>query len=766
MSRRIPAILAVLVVFIVAVVGSPPLAASPQEPATGAVDTPEAEPSEEVAAEPRGDEAGSEGDGFSDEDLAKAKELFASVGLTVEKVSGLRALADQIDSPQVGPVVDLGRAITVGRGTFRPRAGTSVRLLRAGGVPAGVVIDGPGRLEYAVEDRFSIPIAQRNLGEGASLTSAMKDGALVIGTDFDAAAVWSWALGAEAARHATEGGEPGSLPPALRKSLDTALFGAPSTFVIRGRHGSEAHHASASEAGNSIAGATRAYALAVGGSENLLLTVDPKVTRQESLDVVTGVSRYNTVQAGLTTLFGIVSQPIGRNWWDRQGSRDPLVLEHQAISLVNDQRDHVRSESTSRVRARVGGVSLWRAAVSSYFYWDEKLHPVSVEKVLLDGKPADYLHRDHTLLVDLGRELDPGDTVELTVVIEGDMAKRPNNDSYWQPVASWRPSMGLDGEFSTYDITVRTPDPYLPFASGDTVERREEDGFHVLHSRVEKPAHFPVVVAGRYKVFSDEKNGYTCNVATYVFGKERGAKVLQGLFFTAAQVFEQFFGVPYPFKEVDIVEMNSWGWGQAPDGVIFITQEAYNPIGDTISRYYSQGVNARFVHEVAHAWWGHVIKMDSWEEQWLTESFADYSAALAMKVMQPGKQGEREFNRILREWRSVSSQVGAGGSIYLANYLDSRDPTDVDNGDRYRLLYNKGPLVLHALRQELGRRLGSAEKGDKYFQALLRTFTTNFTNQYGETRHLVGILNQMTGDDWQPWFEKYVYGTETPEVEI
>jgi hypothetical protein len=29
----------------------------------------------------------------------------------------------------------------------------------------------------------------------------------------------------------------------------------------------------------------------------------------------------------------------------------------------------------------------------------------------------------------------------------------------------------------------------------------------------------------------------------------------------------------------------------------------------------------------------------------------------------------------------------------------------------------------------------------------------------------VGILEQMTGSAWQPWFERYVYGTEMPPVE-
>lgn len=41
---------------------------------------------------------------------------------------------------------------------------------------------------------------------------------------------------------------------------------------------------------------------------------------------------------------------------------------------------------------------------------------------------------------------------------------------------------------------------------------------------------------------------------------------------------------------------------------------------------------------------------------------------------------------------------------------------------------------------------------------------TNFQYRYVETRHLVGILNQITGRDWAPWFEKYVYGSEVPRI--
>jgi predicted metalloprotease with PDZ domain len=128
-----------------------------------------------------------------------------------------------------------------------------------------------------------------------------------------------------------------------------------------------------------------------------------------------------------------------------------------------------------------------------------------------------------------------------------------------------------------------------------------------------------------------------------------------------------------------------------------------------------------------------------------------------------GKKGDAQFKKIVRHWRSSANRIGKGGSIYLANYLGFY--RDQDSIDRIYLLYNKGPLVLHALRQELGKRLGEA-KGDQAFFTLLRSFMTNFAYRWGATAHIIGILNQITRDDWQPWFEKYVFGTETPKVKI
>jgi hypothetical protein len=677
--------------------------------------------------------------------LVAAAALFALPAVASTPELMLRAAT--IDRPQVGATVEIGGAIAVGRGTVTPAAGTAVKLLVAAGEPVGLLVDGPAAFRYVVDDRFSLPVAKRNAKRVSGVGATEADGKLVFEEKLGSAVIWSRQLAA--ATGASAAGAAGTLPKRSTEVLDKLIGTAPPSHDLLEEQG--------------LGGQGRAWALLHGAGRDLVLRVDPVVDRQESLAAVAELTRRTVLWAGQRILHGLADQPIGRPWWER--TQAPLQVVHQAIDVDNTGGRDVTVTTRGRVRAARAGASLWRVDLNGERFDGERRLPLQVRSVEVDGKPAKFHHNYDELLVDLGRPLAAGDTVEVKVVNSGPYAIRPNNDSYWYLTTwAWYPQGPLNGELATLEMTVRTPAPFTPFASGDTVERTSANGVNTVRTKLDKPMQFPVVAAGKYHLYEEERDGRKVTVATYAFGKEKAAKILADIFFAAAATYDQFFGVPYPFDELDVIEINSWGWGQAPPGIMFITSEAYNPITDEMSRAYSQGINGRFAHEVAHAHWGHVIKMDSPEEQWLTESFADYSAALAMRAMMPGKKGEREFAKTVREWKSRTQQIGEGGSIYLANYLAGED--DGDYRDRRWLLYNKGPLVLHALRQELGRKAGDAETGDRQFQALLRAMQKSFTYQYGETRHLVGILGQITGADWQPWFERYVYGTETPPVDL
>jgi hypothetical protein len=109
-----------------------------------------------------------------------------------------------------------------------------------------------------------------------------------------------------------------------------------------------------------------------------------------------------------------------------------------------------------------------------------------------------------------------------------------------------------------------------------------------------------------------------------------------------------------------------------------------------------------------------------------------------------------EFRRAMDEWRGWSRFVKDNGSVYMANYLSG----DRAGEDRNGLLYGKGPLVLHALRRELG---------DDAFFTVFKSFLKSFNFKYGETRHIIGLINFVTKKDYQPFFDRYVFGTEWPK---
>jgi hypothetical protein len=697
--------------------------------------------------------------------LRRFTQLLISVLLLVfsaaPSAAGTMAeLAAAIDAPAAGPAVRLDGPVRVGRGEL---TGGSARLLMAGGEPCGLLLGGPVTLRYTVEDRFSRPVAMRNLanasgGRGNKLAA---DGVLT--ATFQGAVVWGWELAAAAAGGAggafgTEGGAGesgaappaagGALPPWAAAILDRPFFSPPSSELISARR---------------LGGKGVAYALLGGGTgQPWLLAADPVDEKVEGIWTLDKLPQLYELSKGRHVAYELVAQPVDRQWWDRFPA--PAIARRESILVDNRESTLVTVRTRTTIEATRPGLGVWRVDLADRTVVDNTEAPIRVLAVTVDGKPAEYVHQGSELLVALDPPLAKGATAEIEVTNAGHLAIRPGKDSYWVlSTWPWYPQPPMNGELAEVELEVRAPEPYTPFASGAVVERRSADGQAIVKTRLAGPSQFPVVAAGKYHVTTSELNGLTANVAGYAFAKEKESKRLSQLIFAGADVYTKLFGAPYPFDELDVVEINDWGFGQAPAGTIFITKDAYNPLSSITVGASSLGINEIVLHEVAHGWWAHVIKMDSLEEQWLTESFAEYSAALALEALAGGKKGEREFSTLLHRWLADSRQIGGGGSIYLANHLAFED--ERDGWDRGRLLYAKGPLVLHALRQELGRMYGSAEQGDKYFLALLRSFIKNFGGGWGETRHLVGILDQITGKSWQPWFERYVYGTELPPIE-
>ena len=120
-------------------------------------------------------------------------------------------------------------------------------------------------------------------------------------------------------------------------------------------------------------------------------------------------------------------------------------------------------------------------------------------------------------------------------------------------------------------------------------------------------------------------------------------------------------------------------------------------------------------HELAHHWWIHAGQ----QQAWLNESFAEYSAMMAMRRL----RGQAFFDRVLEEKRQ---RVAAAPlpPIYGFDRTKNRKITPV-------MLYVKGPLALNALEREIGEA--------KFLRLLRRTAAERVT----ETDRFVALVGEV-----------------------
>ncbi len=103
------------------------------------------------------------------------------------------------------------------------------------------------------------------------------------------------------------------------------------------------------------------------------------------------------------------------------------------------------------------------------------------------------------------------------------------------------------------------------------------------------------------------------------------------------RVFEHWFG-KVPYGRIAITQQPQFNFGQSWPSLVYLPVSAFL---DSTQRWLLMGTSAfnfaNFVdeltpHEVAHQWWGHAVGWASYHDQWLSEGFADYSAALFLSI--------------------------------------------------------------------------------------------------------------------------------------
>ena len=155
-------------------------------------------------------------------------------------------------------------------------------------------------------------------------------------------------------------------------------------------------------------------------------------------------------------------------------------------------------------------------------------------------------------------------------------------------------------------------------------------------------------------------------------------------------------------------------------------------------------------HEVAHQWWGQAVGWKNYHEQWISEGFAQYFAALYARE----RRGDGVFRSALRNLRKWAMEHSDQGPISLGYRLGH-----VRNEPRVfrAVVYNKGAAVLHMLRRLIG--------DEAFFNGLRRFYAANRYRKAG-TDDLRQSMEAESGRDLERFFDRWVLDTALPRVRI
>lgn len=466
------------------------------------------------------------------------------------------------------------------------------------------------------------------------------------------------------------------------------------------------------------------------------------------------------------------------------------------------------------------------AAVTTFVTLDDGVRTVPfdlfrklrVQKVTAgDGTPLRFIQEDRDQDWDywaiLPRELKRGETFSIKTEYSGKEAVLNEGGGNYFPIArtNWYPSTTF-GDYAEYEMTFHIPRGMKMVATGALLEEKNEGDWNVSRWNSEVPQAVAGFNFGRMKrteaklskpeylvesYANEDQPDWIRNIVhatedampvqgsqrTLIYQPTLGNMNTTDLMKKALaegqlsiQLFSDYYGAP-SYKRTAITQQVTCNFGQSWPDLVYLPLCSF--LDDTtrhqlfrnymgLDPFYFKVVTA---HEVAHQWWGHAVGFNSYRDQWMSEGFAEFSAALYLQVALQNMEDYRGFwayqHRLLTEKNQFGFRPVEVGALTLGYRLNtSRTGFDVAQN----LIYPKGAFVLHMLRMMMW----SPQTGDATFKAMMHDFVSKYMNHPVSTEDFKSTVEKhMTQEmdvlgnrrmDW--FFDHFVYGTTLPNYDF
>jgi hypothetical protein len=622
------------------------------------------------------------------------------------------------------------------------------------GKPAGFLFSGSGNWEADVKEPFARQVLPYNAKHGSHLSP---DG-FNLRDDFTVAVC----LGKAAVALLPQERQPGGDLARAFEQFDADFLDQemtnPIAFVLAG-----------------LANGTDEFAAVLrGGKDDIAYFFDPVWGLDERLSAIETGTLRRKGRSNLRWMNLLAGQPLSGDRKLKRSSPLKLTAVNYDFDLTDFANLHGAFRETFTIQ-RGGMTALQLQLPNNYLYfsgdsggfalyndnWTTRMEEGVAKmynKVLTvdraapaDGKDLVFSHYGDVLTLYFPEPLKPGQKLELTTACHGDIFEPiPEMGSSvilsglnWFPV----PSNYYEGIQAVFSGRVKTKKPIVALAGFETAQTKEEGGILTLEGSSEHPNTYHSLAIGKFFPKTSRIKDVEVTTASAVFENKRAYDLLSGLVGGVLDLYTRILG-EFPFKRLTVVEGRGYGYGFSPPTMVFASGEIFNSMRDEDTQAFSQGANERFAHELAHQYFGHKVKSARVEDRWLTEAMAEYMAAFFIDRA----KSKKEFKSMVNFWANRAKRSAPVVSPYAVNLLDGHDAGLIE----WDITYCKGPLILHAMRQKMG---------DQMFWTVFRSFLKSFPYQTVTTEDFIGLTNFISKDDWQPFFDRYVYGTEMPPLQ-
>lgn len=382
-----------------------------------------------------------------------------------------------------------------------------------------------------------------------------------------------------------------------------------------------------------------------------------------------------------------------------------------------------------------------------------------------DGHTLNFEHTGSKLHIELSTSLEKDE--ESVVIIDYKVVEPrlglyfvlPDDDYQDKPVQIWTQGQDEDSKYwfpcfdypnekATSELIATVDEKYFALSNGVLAETRHDKsaGTKTYHWYQDVPhvSYLISLVVGEYV----ERTEYYKDIPLSYYvqpGREEEGERSFGKTPDMVKFFSEKLNFDYPYKKYAQIVVEDFVFG-GMENTSATTQTAMTLHDERAHQDYES--EPLVAHELAHQWFGDLLTCKDWSHAWLNEGFATYFEALYREH----DLGEAEFRY---EMYQNAKQFFQEDGKYRRPIVTNKYREPIDLFDRH--LYDKGSLVLHMLRYELG---------DELFWKVMHHYLETHQGGNVETIDLIRAIEEITGRNMKRFFDQWVFGAGYPELKV